>query len=289
MYGHVLVVGGSLGKAGAAAMAGFSALRTGAGLVTVATARSVLPTVASFHPELMTEPLGETDAGTIALNALETVRQVAEKKTILAVGPGISQNPDTAELVRTLVRETAMPLVLDADGLNAFEGRAKDLNRKDRKAREEIELACSLVLTPHPGEMSRLTGLSIQAIQHDRVNVARKFAQEHRLIVVLKGDRTVVASPDGEAWINPTGNPGMATGGTGDILTGIVAGMLAQNPQRIFEAVIAAVYLHGLAGDIARDFVGEQPLVATDLIKTLPEAIRRIRAEAAEKGVKLGA
>jgi NAD(P)H-hydrate epimerase len=237
----------------------------------------------------MTEPLGETDAGTIALNALETVRQVAEKKTILAVGPGISQNPDTAELVRTLVRETAMPLVLDADGLNAFEGRAKDLNRKDRKAREEIELACSLVLTPHPGEMSRLTGLSIQAIQHDRVNVARKFAQEHRLIVALKGDRTVVASPDGEAWINPTGNPGMATGGTGDILTGIVAGMLAQNPQRIFEAVIAAVYLHGLAGDIARDFVGEQPLVATDLIKALPEAIRRIRAEAAEKGVKLGA
>jgi hydroxyethylthiazole kinase-like uncharacterized protein yjeF len=287
MYGHVLVIGGSLGKAGAAAMAGFSALRTGAGLVTVATAKSVLPTVAGFHPELMTEPLAETDAGTIALNALGNVRQLAEKKPVLAIGPGISRNPDTAELVRTIVGESTVPIVLDADGLNAFEGRAKELNRRDRGGGAK-DAEGALVLTPHPGEMARLTGMTVQAIQRDRVNVARTFAQEHGLILVLKGDRTIVAEPDGQAWVNPTGNPGMATGGTGDILTGIVAGMIAQNAQRVFEAVIAAVYLHGLAGDVAQEQVGEQPLVATDLAKTAPEAIRRIRAEAAEKWVKIG-
>src|SRR5579864_5158479 len=295
MYGHVLVIGGSLGKAGAAAMAGFSALRAGAGLVTVATPRSVLPTVAGFHPELMTEPLEETGDGTISVYALDLLRQLAEKKTVLAIGPGISRNEETAEVVRKVVSGSNVPIVLDADGLNAFEGRAEDFNRKDRKGTAKgAEKSRTLVLTPHPGEMARLTGLGIKAIQRDRVNVARKFAQEHGLILVLKGDRTVVAGPDGEAWINPTGNPGMATGGTGDILTGIVAGMLAQNPQRAFEAVTAAVYLHGLAGDVecylgSRHLaIGEHSLVATDLIKGLPEAFRRVRAEAAEKRVKLG-
>lgn len=287
MYGHVLVIGGALGKAGAVAMAGFAALRAGAGLVTVATARSVLATVAGFHPELMTEPLKETDSGTIALNAVEHVRNLAEQKTVLAIGPGISRNSDTAELVRAVVSEATIPIVLDADGLNAFEGNAKDLDRKVHRGGTK-NAKKTLVLTPHPGEMARLTGLTTAQIQRDRVNVARKFAQEHGLILVLKGDRTVVAGRDGEIWINPTGNPGMATGGTGDILTGIVAGLIAQNPNRVIEAVIGAVYLHGLAGDIAREHVGEQPLVATDLIKTLADAIRQIRAASAEKPVKIG-
>lgn len=282
MYGHVLVIGGSLGKAGAAAMAGFAALRAGAGLVTVATPGAVLATVAGYHPELMTEPLEETEVGSISLRALGQVHELAAHKTVLAIGPGISRYEETAELVRVVLNSESTPIVLDADGLNAFEGRAKDLSAKGARQTRTV------VLTPHPGEMARLTGLTTVQIQRDRVNVARKFAQEHGLILVLKGDRTVVAHRDGEIWINPTGNPGMATGGTGDILTGIVAGLIAQNPHRVFEAVIGAVYLHGLAGDIAREYIGEQPLVATDLIKTLADAIRRIRAASAKNRVKIG-
>jgi len=279
MYGHVLVVGGSLGKSGAAAMAGFSALRTGAGLVTVAAPRSVLAIIASYHPELMTEPLDETEADSISDRALGAFEEIAEKKTVLAIGPGISRHPETAKFVRTIVNKSKTPIVLDADGLNAFEGQSKELKGSGR----------TLVLTPHPGEMSRLTGLSTSAIQRDRLNVARTFAKEHELILVLKGDRSVVANPDGDAWVNTTGNPGMATGGTGDILTGIVAGMLAQNPKHEFEAVLAAVYLHGLAGDVALEQAGEHSLVATDLVKALPEAFRRVRAEAAEKWAKITA
>ncbi len=279
MYGHVLVVGGSLGKSGAAAMAGFSALRTGAGLVTVAAPRSVLAIIASYHPELMTEPLDETEADSISDRALGAFEEIAEKKTVLAIGPGISRHPETAKFVRTIVNKSKTPIVLDADGLNAFEGQSKELKGSGR----------TLVLTPHHGEMSRLTGLSTSAIQRDRLNVARTFAKEHELILVLKGDRSVVANPDGDAWVNTTGNPGMATGGTGDILTGIVAGMLAQNPKHEFEAVLAAVYLHGLAGDVALEQAGEHSLVATDLVKALPEAFRRVRAEAAEKWAKITA
>jgi NAD(P)H-hydrate epimerase len=288
MYGHVLVVGGSVGKAGAAAMAGFSALRAGAGLVTVATPESVLATVAGFHPELMTEPLAETDTGSISLQALKALEQLAEKKTVLAIGSGISRHEETAELVRKVVLDSEIPIVLDADGLNAFEGRAKDLNRRVHGERaENAEKRATLVLTPHPGEMSRLTGLPTAAIQRDRINVARSFAKEHGVILVLKGDRTLVANPSGDAWVNPTGNPGMATGGTGDILTGIIAGMVAQNPQRAFEAVLAAVYLHGLAGDIARESAGEHSLVATDLVQMLPQAFGRVRAEGAERLIKI--
>jgi ADP-dependent NAD(P)H-hydrate dehydratase / NAD(P)H-hydrate epimerase len=283
MYGHALVVGGSLGKAGAAAMAGFSALRAGAGLVTVATARCVLPTVAGFHPELMTEPLEETGDGTISSHALEAIEQLAAKKTVFALGPGISRNEETAEVVRKIVANTDVPLVLDADGLNAFEH-----HRDELQGRGKI-----LVLTPHPGEMSRLTGFATAAIQRDRIGAARSYAQEHGVILVLKGDRTIVANPEGDAWVNPTGNPGMATGGTGDVLTGIVAGMLAQHPERAFEAVIAAVYLHGSAGDIACYALGpirtgEHCLVATDLIRAMPNAFRQARARAAQKYVRAG-
>ena len=280
-FGHVLVLGGSLGKAGAAAMAGMAALRAGAGLSTVATAKSVMATVAGFHPELMTEPLDETDAGSISMRALQQGRvdSLAERKTVLAVGPGISRHPETAELVREVVKKYKLPIVLDADGLNAFEDRAAELKNK----------AGTLVITPHPGEMARLIGSTIPAVQHDRLNVARRFAREQEAIVVLKGHRTLIAQPDGTVWVNTTGNPGMATGGTGDILTGMVAGLIAQNPDRIADAVVVAVHLHGLAGDVARESMGEQSLVATDLLTGLPEAFRRTLQEAQERRVTIGA
>ncbi|HET8667006.1 MAG TPA: NAD(P)H-hydrate dehydratase [Terriglobales bacterium] len=272
LYGHVLVVGGSVGKAGAAAMSGISALRAGAGLVTVATAKSALPMVAGFAFEVMTEPLEETEMGTIALSSLEygKLDAIADGKDVIAFGPGISRNEDTVQFVRAAVGRYAAPMVIDADGLNAFEGAVDLLNGSERP----------LVLTPHPGEMARLTGLSTKQVQSDRVGVARQFAREHNCIVVLKGNRSVVALPDGKVWVNPTGNPGMASGGTGDVLTGIVSGLIAQNLKDISRAVIAAVYLHGLAGDIAREKMGEQSLIAGDLITFLPDAIRRLRAAA---------
>jgi hydroxyethylthiazole kinase-like uncharacterized protein yjeF len=276
-YGHVLVIGGSLGKAGAAAMAGFSVLRAGAGLSTVATPQSVLATVASFHPEIMTEPLAETEQGTISLRALgPSLDSLLERKT-LAIGPGISRNSETAEFVRAIVKRgstssvvnSGANMVVDADALNAFEGSAGQLTGRGR----------TLVITPHPGEMSRLTGLSIAEIQANRLAVARKFAREHDLIVVLKGHRTLIAAPDGTVWVNPTGNPGMATGGTGDILTGMVAGLIAQHPQRALEATALAVYLHGLAGDLAGESIGENSLVATDLVRFLPQAFAETRKQ----------
>jgi NAD(P)H-hydrate epimerase len=279
-FGHVLLLGGSLGKAGAAAMAGMAVLRAGAGLSTVATAKSVMATVAGFHPELMTEPLDDTDAGSISVRALQQGRMdsLAERKTVLAVGPGISRNSETAEFVREVVKKYKLPVVLDADGLNAFEDRAAELKK----------IAGTLIITPHPGEMARLIGSTIPAVQHGRLNVARTFAREHDAIVVLKGHRTLIAQPDGTVWVNTTGNPGMATGGTGDILTGMVAGLIAQNPDRIADAVMAAVHLHGLAGDVACESMGEQSLVATDLLKALPEAFRRTRRAAQESRVTIG-
>jgi len=272
-YGHVLVVGGSLGKAGAAAMAGMAALRAGAGLATVATPKSILPTVAGFHPELMTEPVEETKNGSISSRGLTRSLALAKSRTVLAVGPGISRVTETARFVRTLVSKTTTPAVLDADGLNAFEKRAASLNGHGR----------GLVITPHPGEMARLLGCTVAEVQRNRLNIATEFAAEHELVVVLKGHRTLVTSPDGTVWVNTTGNPGMATGGTGDILTGMVAGLIAQNPARILEATLAAVHLHGLAGDVACENMGEHSLVATDLLPSLPEAIRRAQRSSTEK------
>jgi len=274
-YGHVLVIGGSLGKAGAAAMAGFAALRAGAGLATVATPKSVLSTVAAFHPELMTEPLAETKQGTIALRALRAELDALLERKTLAIGPGISRNSETTEFVYEIVKRTAddTPIVVDADAINAFERTADKLNGRGR----------TLVITPHPGEMSRLTGLSIAEIQANRLQVARNFASEHELIVVLKGHRTLIAAPNGTVWVNPTGNPGMATGGTGDVLTGMVAGLIAQHPQHALGATALAVYLHGLAGDLASESVGENSLVATDLVRLLPQAFAEMQKQKSEE------
>jgi NAD(P)H-hydrate epimerase len=288
-YGHVLVVGGSLGKAGAAAMAGFSALRAGAGLSTVATAKSALGSVAGFHPELMTEPLAETGDGTIGSRALESgLRELLDRKTVIAIGPGISRHADTSVFVRSFMRTVLNPggasdnvaIVADADALNAFSGdAAQELNGHGR----------TFVITPHPGEMARLTGLSIAEVQAKRLEVARRFAREHELIVVLKGHRTLIAAPDGTVWANSTGNPGMATGGTGDVLTGMVAGLIAQHPREALLATALAVYLHGLAGDLARDTVGESSLVATDLVRFLPQAFAAARAESSSGEFRLHA
>jgi NAD(P)H-hydrate epimerase len=266
-------------------MAGLAVLRSGAGLSTIATPKSVLNTVAGFAPELMTEPLAETDAGTISPTVLGVrMKEVMTGIDVVAVGPGISRNAQTIEFVHAIVESCEIPLVLDADGLNAFEGCAEKLSGARRP----------LVLTPHPGEMSRLTGLSTAEVQKDRIGIARKFATEHQLILVLKGNRTLIALPDGTIWVNTTGNPGMATGGSGDVLTGMVAGMMAQphtmkNDDRWARAVIAAVHLHGLAGDAARDKMGEASLIAGDIIDALPEAFRRAKQQAAMKSFTISA
>lgn len=257
-FGHVLVIGGSVGKSGAAAMAGMGALRVGAGLSTVATPRSVQPLVAGFAAELMTEPLAETDVGSISAGQFARLDLIVDGKTVIALGPGITRNAETVEFIRAVVAKYELPLVLDADGLNAFEG-CVDLLRGDKRP---------LVLTPHPGEMARLTGLSTKQIQADRIKAARQFARERKCIVVLKGHRTLVAEPDGHVWVNMTGNPGMASGGTGDVLTGFIAGMIAQFPNDLVKAVCAAVWLHGYAGDRAAREFGEQCLIATDVLKS---------------------
>ena len=268
-YGHALIIGGSVGKAGAAAMAGMAALRVGVGLVTVATPIPVLPTVAGFAPEIMTEALADTDGGTIGMRSFEfgLMDRLTEGKRAIAIGPGMGHHLETQELVRTCVERYRGPLILDADGLNAFQGATERLTGFGR----------CVILTPHPGEMARLLGATVEEVQKDRLGLARAFASEHHVTLVLKGHRTLTVHPDGTAWVNPTGNPGMATGGTGDVLTGMISGLVAQNPANVFEAVVAAVFLHGLAGDIARDTVGEYSLTATDLIAALPEAFRRAR------------
>lgn len=265
-FGHVLVVGGSPGKAGAPSMASIAALRAGAGLVTSAAPRGVAGIVAGFAPELMTLLLEESASGGISLQNLEAskLKTMLNGIKVLAVGPGIGRDPETAEFVRELIHQTSLPTVLDADGLNAFEGQAQKFEGGTR----------TLVLTPHPGEMARLLGCQIADVERDRLNVARSFATEHRVTLVLKGWRTLVAHPDGSVAVNTTGNPGMAKGGSGDILTGIVAAMIAQFPARIKEAVECAVWLHGAAADQAVRAQDEHTLLATDTIQHLSAAMR---------------
>jgi len=265
LFGHVLVMGGSTGKGGAAAMAGIAAMRVGAGLTTAATPKSVLPTVAGFAPELMTVPLPENEAGAIAISSQESaIKKILAGKTVVAIGPGISRAPEAEQSVHAIVAHAKVPVVIDADGLNAFEGKANLLNGKQRP----------LVLTPHPKEMARLTGLSVDEIESNRAEIARKFATEHRLILVLKGHRTLVADPEGTVWVNMTGNPAMAKGGSGDVLTGMVAGFIAQSPDHLFNAVLAAVHIHGLSGDLAATSLGERSVLAEDIIQQIPHAIQ---------------
>ncbi len=276
-FGHVLVVGGAWAKPGAPAMASLAALRAGAGLVTAAVPEGAVSTVAAITPELMVFPLDETKrvptgGGTASRRNMNRDRMVAllEKKTVVAVGPGLSTEADAGMFARVLVEKTRMPMVLDADGLNAFAGQTQLLNGGLR----------TLVLTPHPGEMARLLGVTVKDIEADRVNIARTFAMQHKVTLVLKGWRTLVAHPDGRIAVNTTGNPAMAKGGSGDILTGIVAAMLAQYPESVGVAVEAAVYLHGLAADFAAVAMDEHTVLATDTVAHLTDAFRyRVKAD----------
>jgi NAD(P)H-hydrate epimerase len=226
-YGHVLIIGGSVGKAGAAAMAGMAALRTGAGLVTVACPKSVQPTIAAYAPELMTIPLDETSEGSISLLALSKREELLHGKTVVVIGPGLSSHPETQEFVRDFVGICPVQLVIDADGLNAFAGHIEDLQPDEAEA-QQIFGEMIRVLTPHPGEMGRLLGIDTIEVQVSRIRMALRAATQSLCTVVLKGHRTVIASPHDYVWINTTGNAGMAKGGSGDVLTGIVAGLLAQ-------------------------------------------------------------
>ena len=356
-YGHVLVIGGSIGKAGAACMAGMAALRTGAGLVTVACPKSVQPTIAAYAPELMTVPLDETAEGSISLLALREREELLEGKIAVVIGPGLSSHPETQEFVRDFVGICPVQLVIDADGLNAFAGCVEELQPEETDGWEG--LAPIRVLTPHPGEMGRLLKIGTSEVQHSRIRMALRAATQSLCTVVLKGHRTVITSPQGYVWINTTGNPGMAKGGSGDVLSGVVAGLLAQlehipgmlgwkatvdadldigrpDMQGIFRKVAMeaptateiqalgsqyeqtkdpvlkktieeeiqekikqmfvllgplnvarAVYLHGLAGDIAASLYGQQSMIATDIINCLGEAFAACEAEALSRFVYL--
>ncbi len=270
--GTVLLVAGSRGKTGAAALAAETILRSGAGLVTVATARSAQSLlVAQARPEVMTEALEETESGAISHAALDHALRLAEKCTAIAIGPGLSSSDQsTRRFVREFVEDRTAPLVIDADGLNALAPWPEDL-----KGSGELPI----IITPHPGEMARLTGKTNAEIIADRVGVARGFATKHHVITVLKGNRTIIAGPQGDVYLCPTGNAGMATGGAGDVLTGLIAGLIAQDPALSFKTAAAAVYLHGFAGDIAADKFGLRSLIASDIIAHLSEAILRLGHE----------
>jgi hydroxyethylthiazole kinase-like uncharacterized protein yjeF len=262
-YGHVLVISGSLGKSGAAVMAAKAALRTGAGLVTVATPESCLPIVARSMAELMTEPLAETPQKTVAAVAADRAAALARGKEAVLIGPGLSTHPSTGEFLYSLLPKLRGPAVIDADGLNILGLRPEMLAHLPRPA----------VLTPHPGEFARLTGLTTAEVLKRRLELAPSFAVQHNIYLVLKGYRTLVASPDGRVFINPTGNPGMATGGSGDVLSGILASLLAQLKDPLLSSV-AGVYVHGLSGDLAAEALSEKALLAGDIIRFLPKALK---------------
>ncbi len=263
-YGHVLVVAGSPGKSGAAMMTGNSALRSGAGLVTVAIPASLnIPLeIATF--EVMTVSLPETENGGISAEACQDIMAASDKKQAAAIGPGLSTHPSTVELVHNLISGLAIPMVIDADGINAIAQQPDVL----------LQANAPIIVTPHPGEMARLAPGA--HIQENRIDVAQETARKYNVFLVLKGIRTVVASPDGDVYINPTGNPGMATGGTGDVLTGVIAGLLAQGMTPL-DAATTGVFLHGLAGDLAAEEKGEYGLIAGDLMNTIPAAIQRVQ------------
>ena len=272
-FGRVTMIAGSLGKTGAALLAGMGALRSGAGMVTIATPASCLPIVASMAPELMTEPLSESEGG-VAEGAIERVLQL--QQDVVACGPGLGRTLGASAFVRALVDRATVPLVLDADALTLLaEEPGRLVGRDDR----------DVIITPHPGEMARLAGVSTDEVQANRIDVAADFATTHRVYVVLKGHRTVIATPTGRVFINPTGNPGMATAGTGDVLTGMVAAWLAQ----LLDAETAcriAVFLHGAAGDLAESAHGQVAMTATDLLARLGDALTALtqRAQAESSG-----
>jgi hydroxyethylthiazole kinase-like uncharacterized protein yjeF len=265
-YGHVLVVAGSKGKGGAAGLTALGALRAGCGLVTLALPESCQRAV-EFNPlEVMTVALPETTNGTLSACAKDLLLEQLKGKSAMAMGPGISTDPETVQLLKEFLPSVKIPLVIDADAVNCLAqfGDLKSLKLHDA------------ILTPHPKEMSRISGLSVAEIQANRIESASRFAKENELTLILKGARTLIAFPDGSVSVNPTGNPGMATAGSGDVLTGVIAGLIAQGLEPR-SAAIAGVYLHGLAGDIyAHEKGSEISLVAGDLLNNLPKSLKRI-------------
>lgn len=264
-YGHLAVIAGSAGKSGAAVLAGQAALRLGAGLVTIGTAKSVLPAIGRGMRELMAEPLPETASGTISSEATARAEKILAGKDAVVLGPGLSTQESTAAFVLALLPRLQLPVVIDADGLNIIAGNLEVLRK----------LTSPAVLTPHPGEFARLVGLSVREVLARRLELAPAFARHWKVVLVLKGHRTLVAVPDGRTFVNPTGNPGMATGGAGDVLSGMIGSLIVQTKD-IAAAARAAVYVHGLSGDLAAAKLSEKALIAGDLIRFLPAAVKSL-------------
>lgn len=271
--GHLFIVAGSPGKTGAAAMTAMAAMRAGAGLVTIGVPKSLNPVIEPMILEAMTCPLPENTEGFLSESSFDAIMHNLAGKKCLAIGPGLGTDSSTKKLVIKILRGSSLPVILDADGLNLLAGETGLLKK----------LKVPVILTPHPGEMSRLTGKNISQIQEDRISCARDFALEFNVHLVLKGAGTVIAHPDGRVFINPTGNPGMASGGMGDILTGIIAGLVAQGyPAE--EAVRIGVYLHGTAGDDLAESMGPFGFLASDVLKSIPAQIG-IHSEKVSAGI----
>jgi len=263
-YGHLLVIAGSVGKTGAAAMSCQAALRMGAGLVTLAIPKSLNPIMEMKLTEVMTEPLPETPKQTLSLRAFSAIVRLCENKKAVIIGPGLGTYKETQSLVLKLIKALDLPIILDADGLTALATQPKTLPATNR----------SLILTPHPGEMARLIRSSAKEVLENRFGVSKNFSQSQHVHLVLKGHPTLIASPKGEVFINPTGNPGMASGGTGDVLTGMIGGLICQGFD-ILPSLQASVFLHGMAGDEGAQEMGEKSLIATDMIEKLPALLKR--------------
>jgi NAD(P)H-hydrate epimerase len=270
--GHALIVAGSVGKSGAAAMTANSAVRSGAGLVTLAAPEAINQILEIKTTEAMTFPLASSASGTISPDAINDILACAAGKSVMALGPGIGSDQAVAEVVRKIVEAVELPLVLDADGLNAISGQTTFLSRRK---------APFIIMTPHPGEMARLTGGSVAEIEADRLAAASSFAQQHNVYLLLKGARTVIAAPDGELAVNASGNPGMATGGSGDVLTGVITALVAQG-YGPFAACCLGAFIHGLAGDMVAAEKGEIGMNATDIQEMLPLAIKNLSLAASQ-------
>lgn len=259
-YGRVILVGGSVGMCGAIGLSGMATLRSGAGLVTIATSSSAQRIVATYHPCYMTTALPEDEQGRISIRAISRLRELAESATLVAIGPGLGRSEELVQVTTTLLRELTCPVVVDADAINAVSQSLEALH----------DGVAPRVVTPHPGEFQRLMGNSFHS-RDEMEDAAHVFAREHEIVIVLKGHRTFVT--DGEqAYRNQTGNPGMATAGAGDVLTGVLSGLIAQG-MSTWDAAVLSVYLHGLAGDLAVEELGEASLIASDLIDYLPAAL----------------
>jgi len=266
-FGKIFILAGSPGFSGAAVLCSAAAMRSGAGLVTLGIPEGINRAIIKIKPkEVMTLPLPETKQGTISLKGYNNVKNFIKEIDILVIGPGLTQNKSTQSLARKVISNIDKPAVIDADGLNALVGHLNILRALNAGNRQ-------LVLTPHPGEMSKLLGASVKKVQNNREDIAKKFARDYKVTMVLKGHNTVVADNKGQLHINKTGNPGMATAGSGDVLTGIIAAFLGQRLDA-FKAAKYAVYLHGLAGDLAAKEKTEMGMIASDIIDKIPEAIK---------------